>query len=229
MRRAILLVGGVVAGVPRAALAQSATAVFSTARRDLLAAYADTLIPTTDTPGALGAGVPLAIDAMMRDWASAETRQQFDAVLDALDAEARKVGGTGLAAMPPARRKPIVAAFDAARIAVQARDVKPGATRDEPASDAEQIVKRSALDASEPGTAGAEIASAPPAGDNGDPAPANDSLAALNAPYLRLKELVLITYYLSEPGATQELRYELIPGVWDAEMPLGPDRRAWAV
>lgn len=47
--------------------------------------------------------------------------------------------------------------------------------------------------------------------------------------YSRFKELVLTLYYLSEPGATQELRYELVPGAWDAWTTVSPDTRAWAV
>lgn len=53
-------------------------------------------------------------------------------------------------------------------------------------------------------------------------------IAGRDPGYLRLKDLVLITYYLSEPGATQELRYEPVPGAWEASVPLGSDRRAWA-
>ena len=45
----------------------------------------------------------------------------------------------------------------------------------------------------------------------------------------KLKELILIAYYWSETGATQELRYELAPGVWEAKVPIGPDTRAWAL
>ena len=47
--------------------------------------------------------------------------------------------------------------------------------------------------------------------------------------YARFKELVLTLYYLSEPGATQELRYELAPGKWDGWTVMTPDTRAWAV
>ena len=45
--------------------------------------------------------------------------------------------------------------------------------------------------------------------------------------YRRFKELVLILYYMSEAGATRELRYEQTPGRWEASMPIGPDTRAW--
>src|SRR3546814_10026107 len=53
-----------------------------------------------------------------------------------------------------------------------------------------------------------------------------DRIAALDSAYIRLRELTLIAYYLSEPGATQELRYELIPGVWEADIALGEIGRA---
>lgn len=47
--------------------------------------------------------------------------------------------------------------------------------------------------------------------------------------YVKFKELVLTLYYLSEPGATQELRYELIPGKWEPWIEISPDAPAWAV
>lgn len=49
-----------------------------------------------------------------------------------------------------------------------------------------------------------------------------------DAGYRRFKELLLTGYYLSEAGATQELRYELAPGVWEPAMPMTPETRAWA-
>ena len=47
--------------------------------------------------------------------------------------------------------------------------------------------------------------------------------------YRRFKELVLTLFYLSRPGATQELRYEHTPGKWEPSIEVGPDTRAWAV
>jgi gluconate 2-dehydrogenase gamma chain len=47
--------------------------------------------------------------------------------------------------------------------------------------------------------------------------------------YGKFKELVLNLYYLSEPGATKELRYELIPGKFEPWTEMAPDTRAWAV
>lgn len=54
-----------------------------------------------------------------------------------------------------------------------------------------------------------------------------ESLAEDN-PYRQLKELTLLGYYSSEIGATQELRYELVPGAWRADIPFAEVGRAWA-
>jgi gluconate 2-dehydrogenase gamma chain len=47
--------------------------------------------------------------------------------------------------------------------------------------------------------------------------------------YAKFKELLLTLYYLSEAGATQELRYEHTPGAWEAATPVTPQTRAWAL
>ena len=42
-----------------------------------------------------------------------------------------------------------------------------------------------------------------------------------SAPWHKIKDLILTGYYTSEVGASRELRYELVPGRWDADIPLG--------
>jgi gluconate 2-dehydrogenase gamma chain len=54
------------------------------------------------------------------------------------------------------------------------------------------------------------------------------AFATGNEPYRKLKELVLTAYYWSEAGATQELRYELAPGVWEPRVPVTSATRTWA-
>jgi hypothetical protein len=44
-----------------------------------------------------------------------------------------------------------------------------------------------------------------------------------------MKELTLVGYYTSEPGATKELRYEATPARYDACVPLAKIGRAWSV
>lgn len=46
--------------------------------------------------------------------------------------------------------------------------------------------------------------------------------------YRELKNLLVALYYYSETGATQELRYEHIPGVWEPSIPVTEETRAWA-
>lgn len=44
--------------------------------------------------------------------------------------------------------------------------------------------------------------------------------------YAKLKDLVIILYYSSEIGLTQELSYEHAPGEWKPSIPVTPDTRA---
>ena len=112
IQAAILLVGGSVAGLPSVAFAQDAPAqrFFTPAQFAVLAEFADTMIPRTDTPGAKDAGVPEAMDALMIHWASAERQEQFRALVE-------QIGGAGLlsAAAGPARLA-LVKTIDAERL-----------------------------------------------------------------------------------------------------------------
>lgn len=129
----------------------------------LAAAYADTLIPRTDTPGAVDAGVPALFAALLADWASPQTRASLLDALRKIDAAA---GAGGFAAKAAAQRKAILAPYDQANFA-----------------------------------------------DSG---------------YRRLRELMLILYYSSEPGATVVLRYEHAPGAFEPSVPITAQTRAWA-
>ena len=55
------------------------------------------------------------------------------------------------------------------------------------------------------------------------------AIAMRDVAYGRFKYLVLLAYYHSEVGATQELRYELVPGAWKSCLPLAEVGRASAV
>jgi hypothetical protein len=46
--------------------------------------------------------------------------------------------------------------------------------------------------------------------------------------YRSVKDLIARFYYFSEVGASQELRYELVPGRWDACIPFEKVGRTWA-
>jgi len=53
--------------------------------------------------------------------------------------------------------------------------------------------------------------------------------AARDPVYRAFKHLVLTAYFLSEAGATKELRYEHTPGRWEPLLRVTPETRAWAV
>lgn len=46
------------------------------------------------------------------------------------------------------------------------------------------------------------------------------------SPWKAIKALILTGYYTSEAGASQELRYEPVPGRFDPDLPLTPDFKA---
>jgi hypothetical protein len=46
--------------------------------------------------------------------------------------------------------------------------------------------------------------------------------------YRSLKELVIVGYYTSEVGATQELRTNIVPGYYDGDVPYEEIGRAWS-
>jgi gluconate 2-dehydrogenase gamma chain len=163
--RVLLLVGGTAVATPLELFADSGPPArfLGAAQYSVLEAVADIIMPRTDTPGAIDAGVPVAFDALMKKWASRERQEQFRALLEEMD----KAAAGGLLALERTRRAEVLVAFDKSKI--------------------------------------------------GDKV------------YRKFKELVLTLYYLSEAGATQELRYEHVPGRWEASVKMTPDTRTSAV
>lgn len=135
----------------------------------LLEQVTEVMIPATDTPGAIAAGVPAFIRQMLDEWASNSSRTEIADVLEAVQKHAWAKFGAAFVELPPDRRHAVIRSFDEERIGRQ------------------------------------------------DPA------------YGKFKHLVLVGYYQSEVGATQELRYELVPGAWRACVPFSEIGRATAV
>nr|WP_315396916.1 gluconate 2-dehydrogenase subunit 3 family protein [uncultured Duganella sp.] len=118
-RRALLLVAGLCGLAANA----DAFAALAAGRRSppllapdalaLTAVLAEIVIPATDTPGALAVGAHLTIDHMLRNCATAATRNQFKAGLASLDAAARAQGGRHFRALAPARQRALLRALDA--------------------------------------------------------------------------------------------------------------------
>ncbi|NQX87443.1 MAG: gluconate 2-dehydrogenase subunit 3 family protein [Halioglobus sp.] len=66
---------------------------FSPAQKKIVAAMAEVVIPRTDTPGAIDAGVPQFIELLAADWLNAEERAIFEAGLTAIETEVPQTYG----------------------------------------------------------------------------------------------------------------------------------------
>ena len=79
----------------------------------LLASVADTMIPATDTPGAIAADVPARIDGLLHGWASADTRSAITGILTRIDAAALAQRKKGFAALSAEEREEVLRQIDA--------------------------------------------------------------------------------------------------------------------
>ena len=146
--------------------------VLDATHRALLEALAEHIIPQTDTPGALAAGVPQFIEFLLAQGFDAVARDRFLAGLDEVEHAARRESGTPYLSLPMERQIAILQDLEATG--------KAKGTAEDPGF------------------------------------------------FHVLKELTLIGYYTSEPGATLEARYVPMPGRYAGSIPLKPEDRAFA-
>ena len=78
----------------------------------VLSAACDRIIPATETPGALEAGVPQFIDSALSGWAEADETQRLRAGLAWLDAQARAQFGAPYAVVPGEAQDALLAAAE---------------------------------------------------------------------------------------------------------------------
>jgi hypothetical protein len=86
-------------------------------RAAMLEALVDTVLPATDTPGALEARVQVFVDLALRDCYTAAERQVFAAGLETLAADCQGRHGRPFEACSPAVRHALLAPLDAASYA----------------------------------------------------------------------------------------------------------------
>ena len=143
---------------------------FSEDEMTKIAAIADTIIPTTDTPGAVAAGVPDVLQKLASEWGDDNYRQYWRGGLRTLSAALDGMAGESFAGLPQAAREATLGQHDAK---VFGGDVEDGFYKD-------------------------------------------------------MKRTVATAYYMSEPGATQELAYEPVPGEWIGVAPISEYPKTWA-
>jgi hypothetical protein len=116
MARAMLLLGATALSGCDFLPGSKAAATLGADQLKLLDAFAATLIPKTDTPGAVEAGVPKLLAQMFADWASNETRGELSGGLERIDAASRKAKGKSFAELAPAERQAFLADHDKAAL-----------------------------------------------------------------------------------------------------------------
>lgn len=180
---AALLAGGALASVwssagaalmlDKAGAGAAANPGLDAAAMAVLDAAAQVIVPTTDTPGAREAGVPVFIDALVARWMTADEATLFRDGLAGLDASARQRFKRGYAQCSPA--------------------------------EAAELMQ--------------ELRAASPYG--GRTFSLTDRILDPKAPfYLRLRDLVVLGYFISEQASSTELRYLPVPGKFEADLPM---------
>ena len=96
---------------------------FSPAQGSVIAAVSDIVIPHTDTPGALDAGVPLFIDQMFHDVYTKADQQRYLTALAAFD----QAGGKPFLQLDEAQRKKLVTKLHSEAISTPPHTVIPPA------------------------------------------------------------------------------------------------------
>ena len=202
-------VAGVLAGCAARGAADGgawAPRTLSREQADLVLAMGEHILPETDTPGARAARVHEYVDAMLTDYYPAAERDRFLAGLDRADERMRRAFGRRFLDSPPERQLELVRAL--ADQAFRAPD-------QDPLPPSDPVLQEDRVTRGDERTL--PLAALPwDAGDVGR-----------GSFFRTLKELVLVGYYTSEAGATEELRVNPM-GVWLPDIPYGQVGRSWA-
>lgn len=133
LERMMYLVGavGTATALPVEALAKPAGQTRKKQKRFLdaarfatMSAICDTIIPQTDTPGAVAAGVPANFDGMLANWASPQRQQVLVGAIAEIDALAFATEQAGFAALGAVKRHNLLSAHDIAALKAVPRKEK---------------------------------------------------------------------------------------------------------
>ena len=180
---------------------------FTTDEIAYLDEIADTILPTTSTPGAKAAKTGEFMARMVTDSYSPEDQKIFRAGMVKLDdASKDKNGGKTFMQATPEQRLALLKTIDKEHFDYSEKQRLEGLKK------AKEVL--SALQQNAPKTESQQAVAA-----SEDPP---------NRYFRMMKELSLLGYFTSEIGATQALVYEESPGKWEPCIPYKPGQKAYA-
>lgn len=180
---------------------------FTTDEIAFLDEIADTILPTTSTPGAKAAQTGAFMALMVTDSYDEDDQKIFRAGMRTIDEESRKMHDVGFMEATAEQRLALLERLD--REQKSHSDARREASRRKSLSWLEDQ-RQEAAPGSDAGAATAITADTP-------------------AHYFRMmKELALLGYFTSEIGCTQAQRYVESPGRFDPCAPYTPGEKSWA-
>ena len=213
IQRAALVLGGTVSAPVILGVLESCArkaepdwkpAVLSREALAVVSQVVDIMLPRTDTPGALDVGVPAFIDTMLKEAYPREARSHYLEGLREFDAAARQAHGKGFVELGASQQRALVHRFQAAAIA----DARAASVQAQ-----EEVVR--------------EVRNPAPL------AQGTQLPAATRKPsfILTTRELTLLGFFTSRPGATQVLQYVAIPGAYHGCLPVNQagNGKRWAI
>jgi len=156
---------------------------FSPEKRKQVAAMAETMIPRTDTPGAIDAKVPKFLELLYDQWMAAPEQGLFDDGLKQADELAQQMHGQIFANLDAGQQKTVLEKLEEEQ------------------------------------------------GDHGWFAFGGASVADVqkDIPFMALfKEITVTGFFMSEVGAQEVLRYEMMHGQFEGDVDLGYNDSSWA-
>jgi Gluconate 2-dehydrogenase subunit 3 len=118
LERMAFLLGAVALPVEALAAPEKRTKrILAAPQLALLTAVADTILPATDTPGAIAAQVPARLDGLLASWASADTRTSVTSALTRIESSAKLHNQRSFATLSATERSAVLRPHDAAALA----------------------------------------------------------------------------------------------------------------
>lgn len=166
---------------------------------------AETIIPKTATPGAKDAKVGEFMHVTVRDCYEPDDQKIFKAGLETIEQRSKEKYNSGFMKMQPQQRKELLTVLDGEAKAYT--------------KTTEYEAQKHALEKEENNK------------DSLEQSKHNFGYTKQKMPkhyFSMMKELTLLGFFTSEPGATKALRYAAVPGKYDPCMPYAKGDKAWA-